>query len=173
MLHHIIALHNQVYVGRWAGTPTERKGAKQGERTHERLVEFLRAGDAVGAADLWSRHIEAVGSFVFHRGTEARTVLDLPRMMLEGRVAIVTGGGRGIGREHCLELARHGASVLVNDPGVGLRGDEGEERPRPTRWWTRSPPWAAWRSPTTRRSRPAGVRAMVRAVDELGASTCW
>jgi DNA-binding FadR family transcriptional regulator len=76
MLHHIIALHNQVYVGRWAGTPTERKGAKQGERTHERLVEFLRAGDAVGAADLWCRHIDAVGNFV-SRGTEARTVLDL------------------------------------------------------------------------------------------------
>ena len=43
--------------------------------------------------------------------------------MLNGRVAIVTGGGRGIGRRHCLELARHGARVLVNDPGVGLRGE--------------------------------------------------
>ena len=43
--------------------------------------------------------------------------------MLTGRVAIVTGGGRGIGRRHCLELARHGARVLVNDPGVGLRGE--------------------------------------------------
>ena len=28
--------------------------------------------------------------------------------MLEGRIAVVTGGGRGMGREHCLELARHG-----------------------------------------------------------------
>ena len=43
--------------------------------------------------------------------------------MLNGRVAIVTGGGRGIGRQHCLELARHGALVLVNDPGVGVRGE--------------------------------------------------
>ena len=43
--------------------------------------------------------------------------------MLTGRAAIVTGGGRGIGRRHCLELARLGAHVLVNDPGVGLGGE--------------------------------------------------
>jgi len=48
-------------------------------------------------------------------------------MLLQDRVVIVTGGGRGIGRQHCLELARHGASVLVNDPGVGLRGETDPE----------------------------------------------
>ena len=51
--------------------------------------------------------------------------------MLTGRVAIVTGGGRGIGRNHCLELARHGAAVLVNDPGVGVHGEAGEPGARP------------------------------------------
>ncbi|AXI81054.1 SDR family NAD(P)-dependent oxidoreductase [Peterkaempfera bronchialis] len=49
--------------------------------------------------------------------------------MLKGRVVVVTGGGRGIGRAHCLELARHGATVVVNDLGVGLRGDDVGESP--------------------------------------------
>ncbi len=40
----------------------------------------------------------------------------------EGRVAIVTGAGRGIGREHALMLAAHGAFVLVNDVGVERDG---------------------------------------------------
>ena len=43
-----------------------------------------------------------------------------------GRVAIVTGGARGLGREHCLMLAKHGAKVVVNDIGAELDGAAGD-----------------------------------------------
>jgi 3-oxoacyl-[acyl-carrier protein] reductase len=50
-------------------------------------------------------------------------------MHLKGKTAIVTGAGRGIGRDVALLLAKEGATVVVNDPGVGRSGEQTGERP--------------------------------------------
>ena len=49
--------------------------------------------------------------------------------MLLGKVIAITGAGRGVGREIALLAARHGAAVIVNDPGVGGGGEGGDAGP--------------------------------------------
>lgn len=49
--------------------------------------------------------------------------------MLEDKVALITGAGRGIGREMALMMAAHGARIVVNDPGVSLEGKDETDGP--------------------------------------------
>ncbi|RJF91368.1 SDR family NAD(P)-dependent oxidoreductase [Sphingomonas cavernae] len=47
----------------------------------------------------------------------------------DGRVAVITGSGRGLGREYALLLASKGARIVVNDLGSGISGDGGDAGP--------------------------------------------
>lgn len=49
--------------------------------------------------------------------------------ILDGKVVLVTGSGRGVGRGHALLLAHEGAAVVVNDIGVDVRGEDTGEEP--------------------------------------------
>ncbi len=50
-------------------------------------------------------------------------------LLCDGRVVVITGAGRGIGRGHALEFARQGAKVVVNDIGAELDGSGGSSGP--------------------------------------------
>jgi len=53
----------------------------------------------------------------------------MDRLNFDGRVAVITGGGRGIGRAYAELLGSRGAKVVVNDPGVRLDGSGADEGP--------------------------------------------
>ena len=56
--------------------------------------------------------------------------------LLDQKIALVTGAGRGIGRAHAMALAQEGAAVLINDVGRELKGGKGardSSKPSPSR----------------------------------------
>src|SRR5215831_15922573 len=79
----------------------------------------------------------------------------------DGRVAVVTGAGRGIGRAHALLLAQRGARVVVNDLGGSMQGDGTDAGPASTVAREISDAGGAAIADTSDISAPEGGRALI------------
>ena len=93
---------------------------------------------------------------------------------LQGRVAVITGAGRGIGREHALLFATQGASVVVNDFGGDNTGEGADAGPAQEVVDEIAAAGGRAVANTDNVADWSGAERIVQqAIDEFGDLTCW
>src|SRR4051812_36903900 len=107
-------------------TPRSSACATSSRARARRSIALCATAECARSAPLRGHHARPQGGLVSPSDLESHMAL------LQGKVAIVTGSGGGIGREHALLFAREGAKVVVNDLGSdrhgGGRGGEMADR---------------------------------------------